>query len=143
MLVDDVIRLQWELMRLRRWSDVLLEQYAHEGVEAVLTPRLGWSAASEAARRHQAGEDLASSEVGAVLSAADPDGSGVLVRTLAAHLPTFAQIQALLCQAEARRHAVLRDLDQRRERRQRLSPAAAGRPSGGFRIPVPDDDEEF
>ncbi len=60
------------------------------------------------------------------------------MRTLAAHLPTFAQIQALLGQAEARRDAVLRDLDQRR------ALAGAGRfGRHRVRMPIPDDDEEI
>src|SRR5262244_3618565 len=48
--VRDIVDLVWEAFRLRRLKANLITAVAHEGVERILTPRLGWSSAHDLAK---------------------------------------------------------------------------------------------
>src|SRR5215813_13972974 len=48
--VRDIVDLVWEAFRLRRLKANLTTAVAHEGVERILTPLLGWSSAHDLAK---------------------------------------------------------------------------------------------
>jgi hypothetical protein len=60
-------------------------------------------------------EPKAVQEVDRVLAKAGIDQQAIAAHTLLAELPTLEKIENMIARAEARRHAILREFDRRRE----------------------------
>jgi hypothetical protein len=112
--VRNVVDLVWESIRLRRLKSQLLHAAAHEGLERVLTPLLGWQRADQLSRTWASGDEQALCEVERLLSRAGLNIDAVMARTLAARIDDVERIDRMVIVAEARRDAVLREIRSRR-----------------------------
>jgi hypothetical protein len=115
-LVGDFIHAAWEVLRLRRYKDGLLQARARRGLVPILAPVLKEEGMAElvadnwysgAPGRVQDVVDFLS-EVGLTMHAA-------MAQTLAMNLDTFERMDDLLERAEKRRAAATRDLRGHRE----------------------------
>jgi hypothetical protein len=112
--VRNVVDLVWESVRLRRLKSQLLHAAAHEGLERVLTPLLGWKRADQLSRTWASGDEQALCEVERLLGRAGLTIDAVMAQTLAARIDDVERIDRMVIVAEARRDAVLREIRSRR-----------------------------
>jgi hypothetical protein len=112
--VRNVVDLVWESIRLRRLKSQLLHAAAHEGLERVLKPLLGWQRADQLSRTWASGDEQAQCEVERLLGRAGLTIDAVMARTLAARIDDVERIDRMVIVAEARRDAVLREIRSRR-----------------------------
>jgi hypothetical protein len=123
----DVVDLTWEILRLRRAKVHLQRSSENESLRLLIESRVslwdkmvpGWDALGEGLARR---DPAAVKEAKATLAGVGLDEEAIAAQTLRALLPVIETIENLIARAEARRHALLRELDRRRdviERRQR------------------------
>jgi hypothetical protein len=112
--VRDVVDLVWEAFRLRRLKANLMTAVAHEGVEKILTPRLGWSRANDLAKAWARRERDAIKQVDELLASAGLTMDAVMSQTLSLKLDDIDRIERLIATAEGRRNAILREVDRHR-----------------------------
>jgi ribosomal protein L12E/L44/L45/RPP1/RPP2 len=112
--VNDVVNLVWETQRLRRLKAALLQAHAHQGVKKIMTPFLGILAAGDLADQWAAREPEAIKHVEAILNEAGLTMEAVKAETLVLELEEFERIERLIASAEARRNAILREIDRHR-----------------------------
>jgi hypothetical protein len=112
--VRDVVDLVWEAFRLRRLKAQLLTAAAHEGMAAILGPLLDWSFTDRIARQWALREEEAVAKADAVLAAAGLTMDAVTARTLALRIDEVERIDRMTMAAEARRNAVLREIERHR-----------------------------
>jgi hypothetical protein len=112
--VRNVVDLVWESIRLRRLKSQLLHAAAHEGLERVLTPLLGWTRANQLSKTWASGDEQALCEVERLLGRAGLTIDAVMAQTLAARIDDVERIDRMAIVAEARRDAVLREIRSRR-----------------------------
>lgn len=127
----DIVDLLWETLRLRRLKVKLLQWAAREGLEKLLgllvketSPysSVGHGIAVRWARR----EPDAVNQVNDLLKGVGLDQEAIAAQTLAIKIDIVEQIDRLITRTEARRTAVLREIDRRREAlARRLREAAA------------------
>jgi hypothetical protein len=115
--VRDLVDLTWETMRLRRRKAKLMDAARPEGLALMLKNLTDWPAtlAHEMAAAYARGEVKAKKMVDSFLENAQIDPGMIEAQTLVARLDAFATIDRLLAQSEARRNAVLREIDRRRD----------------------------
>jgi hypothetical protein len=114
--VRDVVDLLWETLRLRRLKAALMHAAAHEGLDKVLTPLVPrFSERGDLVRAWASRDRDALNEVTELLKRAGLDEAAIAAQTLAIKLDAFERIDRLIAQTEARRNAVLREVDRRRE----------------------------
>jgi hypothetical protein len=116
--VNDFANLLWETQRLRRLKAALIEATAHEGVKKVMRPfcmqyGLGYSA-EELARDWVSGDKTAARKVKGNLRKAGLTMDAVMATTLALQLDSVERIERLIASSEARRIAILREVDRHR-----------------------------
>ncbi len=113
--VRDVVDLLWETIRLRRLKAKLMQSALHEGLNQLLRPLTGhWSnddLVNGWARRDQG----AVKEVNALLKRAGLDQEAIVAHTLEVKLDVIEKIDRMIMQAEARRNAILREVDRHRD----------------------------
>jgi len=113
-LVRNVVDLVWDSVRLRRLKSQRLHAAAHQGLERVLTPLLGWLSADKLSGKWASGDEEAISQVEALLGRAGLTIDDVMAQTLAARIDDVERIDRMVIIAEARRDAVLREIRARR-----------------------------
>jgi hypothetical protein len=117
--VRDVVDLVWDAFRLRRLKAKFLEAAAHEGVKEILGPRLesditAYGLAGSLARGWARRERDAVKRVNGVLAGAGLTMDSVMAQTLAKRLDEVERIDRMIASCEARRNAVLREIDRHR-----------------------------
>lgn len=112
--VRDVVDLVWDAFRLRRLKAQLLTAAAHEGMAAILGPFLDWNFSDRIARQWALREEAAVAKADAVLAAAGLTTDAVTARTLALRIDDVERIDRMTMAAEARRNAVLREIERHR-----------------------------
>jgi hypothetical protein len=92
--VRDVVDLVWDAFRLRRLKAHLLKSAAHEGMAQLLGPLLDWNLTGQ--------------------TSTGIDMNSVMARTLALKIHEVERIDRMTMAAEARRNAVLREIERHR-----------------------------
>jgi hypothetical protein len=105
-LVNDVVNLVWETLRLRRLRAALLQAAAPEGVDHILNQTIAIDWASRQPRVVAKGD--------AALYAAGLTMDVVMAQTLALKIDEFERIDRMGAGAEARRNSALREIDRHR-----------------------------
>jgi hypothetical protein len=111
--VRDMVDLVWETLRLRRLKASLLAACADEGVCKVLNA-LDFNTAFTTSRAWLARDPAAVEDVAAALEGAGMSMDAVMARTLSERMGDIVQIDRMTMAAEARRSAVLREIEQYR-----------------------------
>jgi hypothetical protein len=127
MWVSDVARNQWDIRRYSRSKDALVKVNRVRALEKILNRLIGKddrivrfhtidgaSDAADLAQRCVNGDDEAKQEVENLLTAAGLDWEAVFALAMALEIDAIERIDKMLKQTEARRDAVLRQLDYRR-----------------------------
>jgi hypothetical protein len=112
--VRDIVDLVWEAFRLRRLKASLMNAVAHEAVEDILEPLVGWSDANDLAKAWAARERSAVEEVDELLASAGLTMDSVMAKTLSLKLDHIERIDRMIAGAEGRRNAILREVDRHR-----------------------------
>jgi hypothetical protein len=123
--IHDIVGLQWELLRLRRLKVGLMSSTAHEGLTQVLLPLLdaveevdfeisAYARAKGLAVDWARRKPRAIKQVDRILASADLTMDAVMARTLFGHLDRIERIEHMIAMTEARRNAVLREIDRHR-----------------------------
>jgi hypothetical protein len=99
---------------LRRLKAHLLKAAAHEGMAQLIGPLLDWNLTGETSRRWAIGHEEAVKTVKMTLAAAGMDMDSVMARTLALKIHEIERIDRMTMAAEARRNAVLREIERHR-----------------------------
>jgi hypothetical protein len=124
--VRDVVDLVWETMRLRRLKAKLMQSASHEGLERLLKPLTGYWSNTDLVNDWVRRDRDAIKKVNSLLKQAGLDQEAIAAQTLAAKLDGVERIDRMIMQTEARRNAVLREVDRHREAlARRLREAAA------------------
>jgi hypothetical protein len=126
----DFLDLAWEALRYRRLKAALVNGSAANGLATVLQPLIAVRTALSAeagaeqdverpsghalAVRWAARERAAVAEVDALLASADLSIEAALARAFASHLENVERIDRMIMSAEARRNAVLREIEHHR-----------------------------
>lgn len=133
MLLDDIVRPTWDIIRFRRLQNALLNFAAHKALERVLEPLVKRSAfphstpidreiaeltlnseAEELALGWRAQGRDAQEEVATRLKEAKLSMDEVMAEALALRIAETTAIDSLIQAAEDRRYTALRELDRRR-----------------------------
>lgn len=134
MFLNDIVRSTWDIIRLRRLQNALLNSAAHKGLMRVLEPLVerpaipfrtlldrighkqtfGWMS-EELAERWRAQDPDAHKKVAALLEEAGLSMAEVMAEALSIKIADITAIDSLIFAAEERRNAALRELDRRRE----------------------------
>jgi len=112
--VRDVVDLVWDAFRLRRLKVHLLTAAAHEGMAKRIGPLLDWHFTDQIARRWAVGDEDAAQTVETTLAAAGLTMAAVMARTLALKIHEVERIDRMTMAAEARRNAILREIERHR-----------------------------
>jgi hypothetical protein len=112
--VRDVVDLVWDAFRLRRLKAHLLKSAAHEGMAQLIGPLLDWNLTTQTSRRWAIGHEEAAKTVKTTLAAAGMNMDSVMARTLALKIHEIERIDRMTMAAEARRNAVLREIERHR-----------------------------
>jgi hypothetical protein len=113
--VGDIVDLVWEAVRLRRLKTSLMAPTAYNGLEEILKPLVDdrWD-------RERLVQDWAKREKGAIervdefLASAGLTMDEVMAQTLSINLNDIERIQRMIANAEARRNAILREVERHR-----------------------------
>lgn len=112
--VRDVVDLVWDAFRLRRLKAHLLKAAAHEGMADIIGPLLDWNLTGQTSRRWAIGDEEAVKTVETTLAAAGLSMDAVMACTLARKIYEIERIDRMTMAAEARRNAVLREIERHR-----------------------------
>jgi hypothetical protein len=113
--VRDIVDLVWERFRLRRLKANLMTASAVQGLAKVLEAFLGPCDAEDLAKDWAARKPRAIKRVDNILAAAGLTMDAVMAQTLSLKLDDIERIDRMIGLAEARRNAVLREIDRHRE----------------------------
>lgn len=112
--VRDVVDLIWEAFRLRRLKSALLVVSAPQGIEKILRG-LGHSIEASATAKDWAVADPEAVErVDQLLGEAGFDIDSVMAEALTRRIESIERIDRLIANAEARRNAILREVERHR-----------------------------
>jgi hypothetical protein len=112
--VRDVVDLTWEVFRLRRVKSDLINASKFEGLEATLSPVIGYDEAHNLAGNWMGGKTRAIKKVDRLLQEGGLSAANVVARGLVANLGIIERIERMIAVAEARRNAALREIDRHR-----------------------------
>jgi len=112
--VRDVVDLVWDAFRLRRLKAHLLRAAAHEGMAKLIGPLLDWDFTDQIAPRWAVGDEGAVQTVETTLAAAGLTMDAVMARTLGLKIHEIERIDRMAMAAEARRNAILREIERHR-----------------------------
>ena len=112
--VRDVVDLTWEVFRLRRVKAALLTANAHIGLEVLLRP-LVEDGIGELVEKWARGDRRAIQQVKTILSSAKLTMDAVFAETVSVHIEQLERMERMLAQLEARRNAILREIDRHRD----------------------------
>ena len=115
LLVGDYLYESWQVLRLRRYKDIILRVHGGDGIVTVVEPLVGGDKeAEEIACDWYAGADGAAEKLNCVLASAGLTLDAAMAETLAANLELYHDIDGLLETAERRRSTALRELEHQR-----------------------------
>jgi hypothetical protein len=109
--VRDVVDLVWEALRLRRLKSGLIDASIHEGLTEILRNFVGWTPAEDLAKRWVRNDVKARKEISKMLTSAGLTMESAAAQTLALKIDEIERIDRMIMNAEARRNAVLREID--------------------------------
>ena len=112
--VRDVVDMVWDALRLRRLKTQLLTASAYEGMHAILCRFLDWQFSEQVARQWALRDQAAVTKAEAVLASAGLSSEAVTAQTLALKIDIVERIDRMMVTAEARRNAVLREIERHR-----------------------------
>ena len=112
--VRDVVDLSWEALRLRRLKAALLESSQHRGIRELSKLFFGYREMDDIAEGWQKRDKQVVRRVERALSSAGLTREHVMAETLSVELDNIERIDRLIASAEARRNAVLREVDRHR-----------------------------
>lgn len=112
--VRDLVDLIWETFRWRRLKTKLIAATTYKGVKAVLEPMIGWLSATPIAEGWARHDAKAIKEVTEQLASANLSMDAVMAQTLVANLTDIERIDRMTMNAEARRAAVMREVERHR-----------------------------
>ena len=112
--VRDVVDLVWDAFRLRRLKAHLLRAAAHEGMAKLIGPLLKWDHTFDLAVGWTLREEAAVKTVETTLAAAGLTMDAVMARTLGLKIHEIERIDRMTMAAEARRNAILREIERHR-----------------------------
>src|SRR5262249_11925269 len=112
--VRDVVDLTWEVQRLRQLKAKLLAVNAHEGLEIILERLTDCFRAEGLSELWLKGDADSIKEVEELLASAELNMEDVMAQTLALKLDDIERIDRMTMNLEARRNAVLREVDRHR-----------------------------
>ena len=112
--VRDVVDMVWDALRLRRLKAQLLTASAYEGMHAILSRFLDWQYSEQLARQWTLRDAAAVTKAEAVLASAGLSAEAVTAQTLALKIDIVERIDRMMVTAEARRNAVLREIERHR-----------------------------
>jgi hypothetical protein len=112
--VRDVVDLVWEALRLRRLKSSLIDASIHEGLTKILRIFVDWIPAEELAKSWVRNDVKAREEINKMLTSAGLTMESAAAQTLALKIDVIERIDRMITNAEARRNAVLREIDRHR-----------------------------
>jgi len=116
----DIAELDWQVSRLRRLQASLMTATAYEGLQKVLEPLLEpYPQQVDLARAWAARDKAAIKRVDELLASAGLTMNAVMAHTFCTYLNELERIERMIASAEARRDAILREVELHRERRGR------------------------
>jgi hypothetical protein len=104
----------WDALRLRRLKAQLLTVSAYEGMHTILRRFLDWQFSEQVARQWALRDQAAVTKAEAVLASAGLTAEAVTAQTLALKIDIVERIDRMMVTAEARRNAVLREIERHR-----------------------------
>jgi hypothetical protein len=140
--IRDVVDLMWETLRLRRLKAKLIMACAHEGLRHALDSLANEDEMDRLISNWIDRKPQAVKRVDQLLARAGYDGEVVYAYTLAIRLDDLERIDRVIMQADARRNAVIREVDRHRDAlAQRLRDAVTDSEDAEFETIPPQDDE--
>jgi len=116
--VRDIVDSDWEVSRLRRLQASLMTSAAYEGLQKVLEPLLEpYPQQVDLARAWAARDKAAIKRVDELLASAGLTMDAVMAQTLCTYLDEFERIERMIASAQARRGAILHEIELHRARR--------------------------
>jgi hypothetical protein len=113
--VRDIVDLVWEAWRLRRLKAALIAANAHKGLSAALDPLVEWHEKKALVRDWTAREPEAIKQVDQILKSAGLTMDAVMAQSLSIKIDDIERIDRMTALAEARRNAILREIDRHRQ----------------------------
>src|SRR6516164_101558 len=114
----DIADLDWEVSRLRRLQASLMTAAAYEGLQKILEPLLeSYPDLLHLARAWAARDKAAIKRVDELLASAGLTMDAVWAQTLCTYLGEFERMERMIARAEARRGAILYEVELHRARR--------------------------
>jgi hypothetical protein len=114
----DIIDGDWEAFRLRRLQASLMTATAYEGLQKILEPLIeSYPDQVDLARAWAARDKAAIKRVDELLASAGLTFDAVMAQTLCTYLDEFERIERMIASAEARRGAILYEVELHRARR--------------------------
>src|SRR5215472_1186031 len=116
--VGDIVDCDWQVFRLRRLQASLMTATAYEGLQKVLEPIVQpYRDQADLARAWAARDKAAIKRVDELLASAGLTMDAVMAQTLCTYLDEFERIERMIASAEARRGAILYEVELHRGRR--------------------------
>ena len=116
--VRDIVDGDWKVFRLRRLQASLMTAAAYEGLQKILEPLVErYRDQADLVRAWAARDKAAIKRVDELLASAGLTMDAVMAQTLCTYLDEFDRIARMIASAEARRDAILHEVEQHRKRR--------------------------
>jgi len=129
------VDLTLEVFRLRRLTANLIKANEYQGLRETLAPLVGRSQAETLAEGWAARKSDVIEEVNKTLTSAGLTNDTILAQTFSLKVNDIERIQNMIALAEARRNAILREIDRHRQTLgQKLRRAAQQIEDGEFRV---------
>ena len=113
--VRDIVDLSWEVLRLRRLKASLMTATAYEGLHKILEPFLElYDERDQLVRGWAARHKTAIKQVDRLLASAGLTMDAVMAQTLLTNLDHIERMERLIATAEARRDAILCEVERHR-----------------------------
>jgi hypothetical protein len=112
--VRDIVDLVWEAFRLRRLKANLMTATAYKGLKQILEPLVDFLELQDLAEAWAARQQSAIKRVDKLLASAGLTVDAVMAQTLSINLNDIERIDRMIAAAEARRSAILREVDRHR-----------------------------
>jgi hypothetical protein len=113
MWVEDIVGLEWDILRYRRLKARLMDATSHQGLRAVLEPRsfAGWLGLMD---QWAARAPAAIAQVDQLLESAGLTQHTVMAETLRQNLDDIAKIELMTARAQVSRNNALREIEMHR-----------------------------
>jgi hypothetical protein len=112
--IRDVVDLTWDSLRMRRLKATLLTSTTSQGLNALLSPLLGFKPAEELSKKWAARDREAVKKVDQQLATMGLNMDAPIAQALAIRIDQFDRLDRMIMNAEGRRNAALREVDRHR-----------------------------